>query len=521
MTYMKVFLFTLYLLFTAPRFVKGQWVQTNGLEGGNVISLATIGNDLFAGTVNGGVFLSSNNGSTWSNVGLQGKSVGRLSAIGTTLFAAIQYDEGGIFASTNRGASWTLINNGFTTNYARCFATIGTTLFAGSEYRGIFRTTNLGLEWTKSNASIELGEVVYAMAVHNSTLFAGTTFHIYRSTNLGLEWTTVDNGLPKYFSVNALSVIGENTVASTNTGIFVSSDEGQQWSPAKKGLPLNYVYTFCLDGSNLFASSSTGLYVSADSGWNWIRVSSDLASINSLIFSDSNLFAGTANKGLSRSTNRGASWHPYNKGLIASGGPLAVLDNKILAGGQEGFFESSDKGQHWSRSSNLASKVLTSDFVFNDSKVLVACNEGILQSSDLGKNWSLSPTEFSNPLGGTFSLVSLALADSLLFVGTDGGGIYISTDNAKNWKQFSDGLPYRLARNIPPYPRINSLTVKDTFILAATARGLFKSSMMGGSWSRIDTGYERDFGGLFFRDSIMFSLISGVDLFRSTDDGVT
>ena len=42
-----------------------QWVQTNGPYGGMIQCLAVSGTNLFAGT-DGGVFLSTNNGTSWT-----------------------------------------------------------------------------------------------------------------------------------------------------------------------------------------------------------------------------------------------------------------------------------------------------------------------------------------------------------------------------------------------------------------------------------------------------------------------
>jgi len=73
---------------------RAQWQQTNGSGGGTGYSLAVSGTNLFAGTLGGGVFLSTNNGSSWTavNAGLTNTSVQSLAvspngAGGTNLFA--------------------------------------------------------------------------------------------------------------------------------------------------------------------------------------------------------------------------------------------------------------------------------------------------------------------------------------------------------------------------------------------------------------------------------------------------
>ncbi|MCL4512385.1 MAG: T9SS type A sorting domain-containing protein [Bacteroidetes bacterium] len=66
--------------------LSAQWVQTNGPS--YVRSFAVSGTNLFAGTVGGGVFLSTNNGTSWTavNTGLTNISVWSLAVSGTNLF---------------------------------------------------------------------------------------------------------------------------------------------------------------------------------------------------------------------------------------------------------------------------------------------------------------------------------------------------------------------------------------------------------------------------------------------------
>jgi hypothetical protein len=47
--------------------VNAQWIQTNGPVGGTVNCVAISGTNIFAGT-KGGIFLSTNNGSSWTAV---------------------------------------------------------------------------------------------------------------------------------------------------------------------------------------------------------------------------------------------------------------------------------------------------------------------------------------------------------------------------------------------------------------------------------------------------------------------
>jgi len=87
-----------------------QWQQTNGPYNGAVLALASSGTNIFAGTGNGGVFLSTDNGTSWTekNNGLTNTNIESLAINGTNIFAGTH--SGGVFLSTDNGASWTQVN---------------------------------------------------------------------------------------------------------------------------------------------------------------------------------------------------------------------------------------------------------------------------------------------------------------------------------------------------------------------------------------------------------------------------
>jgi len=70
-------------------FASAQWVQTNGPYGGAVRSLAVSGTSIYVGTDDDGVFLSTNDGASWTavNSGLTDTSIWALATSGTNIFA--------------------------------------------------------------------------------------------------------------------------------------------------------------------------------------------------------------------------------------------------------------------------------------------------------------------------------------------------------------------------------------------------------------------------------------------------
>ena len=140
------FLLLVFLALLAMRIpLYAQWVQTNGPCGGIVNALAVSGTDLFAGTYGGGVFLSTNNGTSWSAAGLTYVDVYSLDVSGTNLFAGTWV---GVFLSTDNGTSWTAVNAGLTDTHVYSLAVSGTNLFAGTYGDGVFLSTDNGTSWT-------------------------------------------------------------------------------------------------------------------------------------------------------------------------------------------------------------------------------------------------------------------------------------------------------------------------------------------------------------------------------------
>jgi hypothetical protein len=113
----------------------------------NIIhSLTVSGTNLFAGTPGGGVFLSTDNGTSWTDVriGLTSTDVWALAVSGTNLFAGTSHGwfstgPAGVFLSTDNGTSWTEVDSALTNVDVLALAVSGTNLFAGTLYDGVWK----------------------------------------------------------------------------------------------------------------------------------------------------------------------------------------------------------------------------------------------------------------------------------------------------------------------------------------------------------------------------------------------
>jgi hypothetical protein len=565
-----------------------QWVQINGDIGlyySDILSLALVGTNLFAGTSERGVFLSTNNGSSWTAVSeglprwaFSGRGAGQydttnyyyysiqcLAVSGTNLFAGTS--ERGVFLSTNNGSSWTAVSEGLprlaydTTNYSsiQCLAVSGTNLFAGTSGGGVFLSTNNGTNWTAVNSGLIDTEitsdpaarsVVNVLTVSGTNLFAGTDGGgVFLSTNNGSSWTAVSEGLPRsaydttnyyYYSIQCLAVSGTNLFAGTSErGVFLSTNNGSSWTAVSEGLPrlaydtTNYSSIQCLavSGANLFAvtqwrykpvDASSGVYHSTNNGTTWTAVGllglardRPQAGRICLAVSGTNLFAGTSERGVFLSTNNGSSWTAVSEGLPRLAYDktniecLATSGTNLFAGTSGGVvFLSTNNGTSWT-AVNQGSEVRC--WASIGQRLFVGTsNQGVFCSTNGGSHWSSAGNNGLPNMGSIIiEINSLASIGQNLYAGTI-YGVFLSTDDGTNWSAVNTGL--LRSEEYGDYVGIKCLAVSGTNLLAGAYNGVFLSTNYGTSWGALDSASTLG--------SVRSLAIVGTNLFAATPNGV-
>ncbi len=269
-----------------------QWVQmSNGMGNKTVRSLAYSGNNIFAGiySATGGVYLSTNDGITWSEPTSDIPYVMSLTTYNNYIFAGSGLNSG-IFLSTDNGENW--IQTSFNNQNLYSLVSNNNFVYAGTLDNGLYFSSNQGTSWTQTSLN---NRSVYSMGVYGNNIFAGygDTNGVYHSTNNGIDWiqTSLNNRL-----ITALSVNGNNVFAGTNTswGIYLSTNNGINWvQTSLVNVPVNSI---SIIGNTIFAgTNSHGVYVSNDNGTNWIQRNEGLISlnINSFCIFNNYIFAAT------------------------------------------------------------------------------------------------------------------------------------------------------------------------------------------------------------------------------------
>jgi hypothetical protein len=151
--------------------------------------------------------------------GLTNTQVRALACIDTNLFAGTL--GGGVFMSTNSGTLWKAVNTNLGNTSIYALAVSGTTLFAGTG-GGVFLSTDRGTSWTSVSAGLENEGSTYALILSGVNLFAATWMgNVYLSTNNGTTWNSVSTGLTGTGPLRSFAIAGTNlVVGATNNGVW-------------------------------------------------------------------------------------------------------------------------------------------------------------------------------------------------------------------------------------------------------------------------------------------------------------
>lgn len=195
-----------------------------------VYSVVTRGENLFAGTASNGIYRSTNNGFTFTQVYTSGMEI-PLCVSGNNIYAGNLLPAGGVFLSSNDGTNWSQIYP--YNNAIKCISANGNNIFIGTITEGVFRSTNNGINWTQTSLN---NQDVRSLAINGNNIFAGTNPNgIFLSTNNGVTWTQTSLNNER---INALHIYNNNIFVGGNNGnIYHSTDNGSTWITRNEGGP--------------------------------------------------------------------------------------------------------------------------------------------------------------------------------------------------------------------------------------------------------------------------------------------
>lgn len=492
----KTYLLTIVAFLAPVKIGNAQWIQTNGPGGGTPTAFVLLDTMIYAGTENGQVFRSTNNGLSWSmeNPNISSLGIRALTSSATQLFAGTGGI--GVYSSVDNGVSWIPFNGGLTDMTVNALASSGGVLFAGTRTAGVFRSSVSG-NWSLAFPAPN----VRALVAIGSNVYAGTGNGVFRSSDNGTSW--VATGFTSS-SVYAIAVDDSVILVAAFGGVFRSTNLGASWTSTNLA---GTIQALVFAGSSALAGSYGGeVYRSTDRGATWAQVTAFRSGpVNAFIISATGIIAGTTNSGIFRSTNNGISWSQANTGFANTSVTVAAVGGStiVAASFEQGAFRSTDAGENWVESNtgltatSVTSLAVSAENIF--AGTYAGAGGGVFRSTDEGLTWTLVLYGNVWALGG---------GGSNLFAGTVGikGDYYVyrSTDHGNTWT----------------YTRLyaRAFASIDSILFA----GNYRSTDNGVSWMAmsfpVSPAIVRSYAVL---GASLFAGTDGNGVFRSTDNGST
>ena len=147
------------------------WINL-GLEGHTITALSVSEKKIHAGTLRGEIFRLGKVEEPWKHISSDNMSdslISDLRSVGSTFYAATWGK--GVFRSTNDGESWTQINGVLDEPSVMTMVTDGSESYIGTYYNGVFRWIENGKRWERMGS---LRRRTDSLVIHDGSLYAGT-----------------------------------------------------------------------------------------------------------------------------------------------------------------------------------------------------------------------------------------------------------------------------------------------------------------------------------------------------------
>ena len=554
----KVIYILMFLTFAGM--ANAQWVQmSNGMGNDKYVRAFTMnGNNIFAGTYGQGVYLSTNNGSNWSQTISSPPQIRSLASSGNNIFAGTN---AGVYLSTNNGTNWTLI--GLVSYWITSLTVTGNYLFAGHNGTGVWLSTNSGTNWT--NTSLNNADVS-SLASNGNNIFAGAggtggSPGLYFSSNNGTNWVMTSLNDKNIYS---LFINGNSVYAGTGgSGVYLSTNNGNTWT--QTNLNNRYVYAVSAYENKVFAGTDNGIYLSTNNGLNWYNKSqgfNNTLGIYALLIANNYIFAGTSSQSVWRldlnyplpaapqlvSPADNSLDNPLYLNLGWKKIQYAMLYNVLLA--TDASFNNiiidslvtdttlaitnlntftnyywkvrvkiiSDwspfsnyftfrTGSPWSPMyTGMSGNKTVNTFTTIGNNIFTGTStSGVYKSTNNGISWTATNNGLTNQ-----NVLSLTANSNILYAGTSGSGIFQSTSNGEYWIAVSNGLGNNT---------VKSLLSKGSSVFAGTSSGVYVTTNNGGVWTASGLPYI-DVRILYLNGSDILAGTYGGGVYLSTDNGI-
>jgi photosystem II stability/assembly factor-like uncharacterized protein len=475
------------LLMSAALAAEQSW-QPVGPDGGTVRSLAVDPKDpdrIFLGTSAGNLYLSADNGASWSRLARPGNSAEMVldhividPADSRNIFVAawnaqLPNSDGDLFRSNDGGKSWEIAADLHGKSLrALSIAAANPKILVVGALDGIYRSRDGGHDWERispeNHAEIKNIESIAIDPVNPDVIYAGTWHLPWKTEDGGKTWRSIRKGViddSDVFSIVIDPSQPANLFISACSGIYRSESAGELFRKIQ-GIPYSARRTRMLqmdptDHNVVYAGTTEGLWKTTDAGATWKHMTASNIVINDVLVDPrrpSRVLLATDRSGVLASDDGGATFTASNRGFTHRQAAALLVDRNDSAVFYAGVLNDKEFG-------------------------------GVFVSRDSGQNWK----QTSDGLDGRDVFVLRQGEDNSLIAGTD-HGIFTLKPHASHWaprnvllsgKTEATAAKKNSGRSTAPNgltARVSVLELVGEKWFAATSTGLFVSPNSGETW---------------------------------------
>ena len=485
---------------------------------------------------------STNGGQSWEQLGIphlagiEEFAVNPLNTDEIYLVTNTMLFGNGIYKSTDRGSTWQNIQNNVA-GVLFCWSIaidpqdtnliyIGLSNLNGTD-SCLFKSTNSGQSWTDiSPTGLSQGAIsrVKVSPFGDHTIFACTwNDGLFKSTDGGENWISCNEDL-KTFNIGTIEFDAVNGIIFLGTlgdGIYKSTDDGLNWQKISQNInlmPSFDVSVSPIDPSIAFISTAGGLYKTSDAGESWTHIEVGFPGYHKAEkvaydrYIPANIYLSTYHvspdaqvyeTGFYRSTDGGDTWQFLNNGLPGDNSYFDIAvsyygtdDSRIFLSSYWGIYFSDDFGMSW----NLCSNGIPPNTFINalgvapsDENTIAAgtgwVNNRIFLSTDRGRSWEES-INYPDSIGSAVIDIEFDPFEAgHIYVGTDGAGIFESSDGGQMWTSILNDLPAD-----PDHPTVCGIAINphnpSNIFVSSSRYGIYQSHNGGQNWEPFNTGLD-------------------------------
>ena len=454
------------------------WQQISTLPGNATARALTLDSRAICVLTPGALYKSVDGAIHWTSVETPLGSPGSIAA-GSSAGVVYASVAGAVCRSADAATTWTCSSSFTSSSIDHVLevpgAPAGPVVLASSA-GGVFVSRDGGATWTRVEGDLgSASSPALASDLTGSLVLSGTDAQIFRSLDRGDRWTASSSGL-KAVKIEALALDPSDPVTvwagglgnyGSGPGLFESLDAGLSWSSAGGPQGPKGVNALVIDRDHpqTMYAGWNGVFRTDDRGQTWTHSSPDPnAGLNVLAIDPAfpqRVWAGSG-PGLLRSDDGARTWAPAT---IAQSVYCLLFDGRhpetIYAGSYwdvdytyaEAFggsiWVSHDHGTTFTKGAELPDPVISMARDTFQDRVLYAGTgfSGAFRSEDAGATWEMASEGLANPgagaglinAGPVSSLVADPVRPDYVYAATP-YGVFRSTDGARTWQSFSNGL---------------------------------------------------------------------------------